>query len=223
MQTKTLDFALDIKALDDSEGIVEGWASTYSVDQGGDRVMKDAFKDSLGKARREDRRITMNWNHNPDEPIGLWEHISEEAKGLFVRGRLLKDAVRRAGEVYALLKAGAINGLSIGYRIPPGGAEHDKKTGVTLLKTIDLREISLVGMPMNVEARVVSVKTMLEAGQMPSLREFEDFLRESGGFSKSLATAITCKAAPILRGEPDEKAIEPVDFFEALSRKLNIG
>lgn len=218
-QTKTLDFALEVKSLDE-DGVVEGFASTYTVDQGGDRVMPGAFMESLVNAKRLGRKITMNWNHNPDEPIGVWQHIAEEAKGLFVRGQLLKDAVRRSGEVYALLKAGAIGGLSIGYRIPAGGAEPDeRRPGITNLRKIDLREISLVGMPMNLEARVTSVKATLEAGRLPGLREFEDFLRESG-FSRSLAAAIACKAAPVLRGEPEVKAVDPVDVLRALLAKV---
>jgi len=214
---KIFDFAFETKDVGEA-GEFEGYASTFgNVDQGGDVVEPGAFIEGIVKAKKDGRAIPMLWQHDQREPIGIWKDLSEDAKGLYVKGQLLIDADPLAKRAHALIKAKAIGGMSIGYRIPVGGAEPDeKRRGVNRLKVIDLREISLVTMPMNIEARVTSVKAMLEAGKLPTIREFEEFLRDAGGFSKTLAAAIAGKAAPHLRGEPEAKAINEADILRAL-------
>jgi len=214
---KTFDFALETKSLDEA-GLFEGYASTFgNVDLGGDVVEPGAFIESVVKARNERRTIPMLWMHQQDKLLGRWTDIAEDAKGLYVKGKL-NLATSEGREKYEHLKEKEIGGMSIGYGLPSGGVEFDDKRRVRRLKKIDLREISLVTMPMNIEARVTSIKSILEAGNMPTVREFEEFLRDAGGFSKSLAAAIASKAAPHLRGEPEAKAIEPAAFLEALLR-----
>lgn len=216
---KTLDFAFKAEAPDDS-GEFEGYASTFgNVDQGGDVVDPGAFVAGIEKAKLEGRTIPLLWQHDQHEPIGYWKDISEDSNGLFVKGQLLVDVDPLAKRAHGLLRAKALGGMSIGYRVPAGGAQPDAKNkGVTRLKTIDLREISLVTMPMNIQARVTTVKSILEGGSMPTVREFEEFLRDAGGFSKTLAAAIASKAAPHLRGDPEAKANDAVAFLEALRR-----
>ncbi|WP_207479559.1 HK97 family phage prohead protease [Arenibaculum pallidiluteum] len=213
---KTLDFALETKAVGD-EGAFEGYASTFgNVDQGGDIVEPGAFIEGIVKAKDEGRSIPMLWQHDQREPVGVWKDIAEDSKGLYVRGQLLVDADPLAKRAHALLKAKALGGMSIGYRIPAGGmVEDEKRRGVFRLKKLDLREISLVTMPMNIQARVTSVKSILDAGRLPTVREFEEHLRDAG-FSKSLAAAIAGKAAPHLRGEPEAEADEASAFMRAL-------
>lgn len=219
MQLKTLDFAFKADTVAD-EGIFEGYASTFgNIDQGGDTVVRGAFKDGLAQAEAEGRHIPMLWQHDRHEPIGIWLDIAEDKKGLKVRGQLLiEDALAKRAHV--LLKNGALGGMSIGYRIPVGGAVADpKKFGVTQLLKIDLREISLVTMPMDLTAKVTTVKAILDGGALPTVREFEEFLRDAG-FSKALATAIASKATPHLRGEPEAKADDAAKF---LQRLLKVG
>lgn len=215
---KSFDYRLSIESKDiGTEGEFEGYASTFgNVDQGGDVVERGAFIESVTAAKADGRTIPMLWQHDQSEPIGVWEDISEDRKGLWVKGRLLIDADPLAKRAYALLKAKALGGMSIGYRIPAGGAEeHEKKPGVVRLVKLDLREISLVTMPMNLQARVTTVKSILDGGKLPSVREFEEFLRDAG-FSKALATAIAAKATPHLRGEPGAEVDEALQFLEAL-------
>ena len=116
MHRKHLDIAFDIKALDES-GAFEGYASVFDVVDGfDDRVAPGAFAASLA-ASRGGRGVKMLWQHDAAEPIGAWDAITEDARGLYVRGRLLLD-VRRGAEAHALLKAGAIDGLHlIGVRL----------------------------------------------------------------------------------------------------------
>ena len=92
----------------------------------------------------------MLWQHDPARPIGVWDEVREDAKGLFVRGRLLLE-VQAAREAHVLLQAGAIDGLSIGYRT----LRAEKAAGgQRLLHEIELWEVSLVTFPMLPEARV---------------------------------------------------------------------
>lgn len=209
-------FVLETKALD-AAGEFEGYASTFgNVDQGGDIVEPGAFIKSVVKAKSDGRVIPMLWQHDQREPIGVWKDISEDAKGLYVKGQLLIEDDPVARRAYGHLKAKSIGGMSIGYSVPAGGSEPDeKRRGVMRLSEINLREISLVTMPMNIDAKVTAVKAILDGGLLPTVREFEEHLRDAG-FSKSLATAIAGKAAPHLRGEPDAKANEATAFFQAL-------
>ena len=131
--------------------VVEGYASLFGQrDQGGDTVQAGAYAVSLKALAAQGRRVKMLWQHDPGQPIGVWEDVREDAKGLYVKGRILTE-VDRGREAAALLSAGAIDGLSIGYRTLR--AERDPK-GQRLLAEVELWEVSLVTFPMLAEARV---------------------------------------------------------------------
>jgi HK97 family phage prohead protease len=216
---KTFDYALETKAVGDA-GEFEGYASTFgNIDQGGDKVEPGAFIESIVRAKNDGRIIPMLWQHDMHEPIGVWKDIAEDSKGLFVKGQLILEGDMTAQRAYGKLKARAIGGMSIGYSIPSGGAEvDDRNRGVTKLKKINLREISLVTAPMNISAKVTSIKSMMENGQVPTIREFEDFLRDVGGFSKSMAVAIASHgyANAIRRDSEGDKANDVAAFLQAL-------
>ena len=140
-------------------GVFEGHASLFNVRDGaGDIVMPGAFAQSL-KAKGAGG-IRMLFQHDPKEVIGAWIGIEEDARGLFVRGRINRD-VQRGRELVALLDQRAIDGLSIGYRTL--FANRDKATGARRLYRIDLWEVSLVAFPMLEGARVSRVKARAEA------------------------------------------------------------
>ncbi|MFB2532921.1 HK97 family phage prohead protease [Paracoccus sp. p4-l81] len=133
--------------------VIEGYASLFGIaDQGGDVVARGAYGASLKRLAASTRRVKMLWQHDATAPIGVWDEIREDDKGLWVKGRLLPE-VARAREAEALLRAGAIDGLSIGYRAV--AAERDAK-GRRVLAEIDLWEVSLVTFPMLPEARVAA-------------------------------------------------------------------
>jgi len=216
---KHLTLTLKSSDLQDT-GQFEGYASTFgNVDQGGDLIEPGAFRESVAKARAEGWGIPMLWQHDQREPIGVWRDIFEDDRGLFVRGQLILDGDPVAQRAYGKLKHGALGGLSIGYTIPKGGAAPDPyKAGVLRLKKIDLREISLVTMPMNTEAKVTAVKTVTDGQILPSLPDFENFLREAG-FSKSQATAIAGKGLKsLLRSESGSES--NTDFLSALAAQI---
>lgn len=130
---------------------IEGYASLFGKpDQGSDIVQAGAYKASLTKLADQGRGVKMLWQHDPAQPIGVWDEVREDDRGLYVKGRLLAD-VPRAAEAAALLKAGAIDGLSIGYRTVKA-TKNDK--GQRLLHELDLWEVSLVTFPMLPDARV---------------------------------------------------------------------
>lgn len=136
------------------DGTVEGYASLFGeVDQARDMVMPGAFTQTL--RTRGLRRIPMLFQHDPSEPIGIWLDLAEDFRGLRARGKLIPD-VARARELLALLDAGAIDGLSIGYKTVRG--QIDPKTRVRKLYQVDLWEISIVTFPLLAGARVRSVK-----------------------------------------------------------------
>jgi HK97 family phage prohead protease len=145
---------LDLKRIE-PDGTFSGYASLFNEeDMGRDIVLPGAFRDSLGQ--RGAAGIRMLYQHKPDEPIGVWESLREDSRGLFARGRLML-AVARAREVLALMRAGALDGLSIGFRAVTG--KRDARTGIRRLARIDLWEISIVTFPLLPEARVAQVKS----------------------------------------------------------------
>lgn len=140
-----------VEVTDSAKGTtIQGYASLFGLtDQGGDVVAPGAYAASLKRLAGSGKRVRMLWQHDPTAPIGVWDEIREDARGLWVRGRLLPD-VEKAREAQALLRAGAIDGLSIGYRAV--SAERDAK-GRRVLSEIDLWEVSVVTFPMLPEAR----------------------------------------------------------------------
>lgn len=183
-EEKILD--LEIKSLDEM-GTFEGYGSVFgNKDSYGDIVERGAFKEFLTKNNA--LNVKLLWQHDTAEPIGVYEEIYENDKGLYVRGKLLIEDIARAREAYALMKAGAINGLSIGFTINPNGSSYDKN-GVRHLNNLSLWEISIVTFPANARAQVANIKEAI-MDDIKTVRDFENFLRESGGFSKSQAIAI---------------------------------
>lgn len=130
---------------------IEGYASLFGHrDTGGDMVMKGAYAKSLAALKAKGRSVKMLWQHDPAQPIGIWDEVREDARGLYVKGRLLTD-LQKGREAVALIEAGAIDGLSIGYRTVK--SQKDTK-GTRLLSELELWEVSLVTFPMLPEARL---------------------------------------------------------------------
>ena len=180
----TGDYGLELKfcrgqSVQVGEGLrIEGYASLFGLpDQGGDVVRPGAYGKSLAALQARGGTVKMLWQHDPAEPIGVWDEIFEDARGLFVKGRLLPE-VGRAREAAALIAAGAIDGLSIGYRTV--AAEKDAK-GQRLLAELELWEVSLVTFPMLREARVAA------KGETPEATIWRDLAEALAGAAAELA------------------------------------
>jgi hypothetical protein len=191
LEAKFTPVALEDVARD---GMIEGYASVFQEpDLASDVVMPGAFGASL--AERGTRAIKMLFQHDPKEIVGVWLDIAEDRRGLRVRGRLLPE-IRRGAELLTLLRAGALDGLSIGFRTIEGRT--DTRTGLRHLHKVDLWEISLVTFPMLTAARIAGHKS-----GRPTEREFERWLTRDAGFTRSQAKAVIAHGYRAARGGRD--------------------
>ena len=179
-ELKKLVFESEIKA-ENSKGIFTGYGSIFgNEDQGNDIMQKGAFTKSL--VNRPVSKVKMLYQHKTDEPIGVFTDMYEDSKGLFVKGQLAMGT-QKGREAYELLKMGALDGMSIGFRADPEKQGYNEnKRGVRTLKEVDLMEISLVTFPMNESALIETVK-----GNAKNIREWEKILREAGNLSRTEA------------------------------------
>jgi HK97 family phage prohead protease len=144
-----LEIKASFAAIDDT-GAITGIAWPYNAgpDRSGDVIEKNAFVFPS--------KLPMLFSHDPEMPVGVWDEIVETPAGLQVKGRLLVNDVARAREVRALVKAGAISGLSIGYSV---NKAIGRKGGGRTIQSLELVEVSLVAIPMHPGARVTSAKS----------------------------------------------------------------
>jgi HK97 family phage prohead protease len=152
-------------------------------------------------------------DHDPRQRVGVWTMIEEDAKGLKVAGRLLTEK-GNGKEAYIDLKAGALDGLSIGGRTTSDS--YDGRKRARIIKEFELYEISLVSFPMNEGARVTSVKA---AQEIKTIRQFEDFLRDAGGFSHTAAKAIA--AGGFKASEPRDEDGPDIEAIKARFRAVH--
>ena len=186
MKTKHFDVGFEIKAVN-ADGTVEGYGSVFGVrDNYDDVIAKGAFIQSLKDHKAAGTMPAMLWQHDADKPIGVWTEMVEDEKGLRIKGQLAMETVK-GKEAHALLKMGALNGLSIGFMSKEWA--YDRDTEVRTLTAIDLWEVSLVTFPANEKARVTNVKS---ADEMATPKDAEKALRDAG-FSKSDATAFVSR------------------------------
>lgn len=206
-------FSLEIKAVQE-DGFFSGYGAVFgNLDWYNDIILPGAFKQTLADWAAKGKFPPVLWNHSTNEPIGVYTKMVEDEKGLYVEGKLLINDVPRAKSTHALLKAGAIDGMSIGYRTIK--SSYNESTDIRELIQLGLDEISIVTMPANEKSTVTSVKSVLEEGKLPTLPEFEKFLRESG-FSKSQATAIAGKGLRHLLSESEDEKSQAKSIQNAL-------
>lgn len=197
METKQT--ALDVVGLKfDGDGRMTfaGYASVFGgVDAYGDTIDPRAYDRTI-KPKNRTRPIRMRWNHY-GPVIGKWTETLVDEKGLYVEGELTPGH-SKAADVYASLKHGAVDGLSIGYIPKKIEMLDDNKR--RLLKEIELVEISVVEEPADLGAKVGDVKSIIE--QAESLKEIESLLRDAGGFSRADACALVARVKALGRGDP---------------------
>jgi HK97 family phage prohead protease len=199
MGRQTRAFALSIKATGE-DGSVEGYGSVFGVrDSYDDVIAAGAFKGSLAEHKAAGTMPAMLWQHDPSEPIGVWTEMVEDERGLRIKGKLALDTAR-GKEAHALLKMGALNGLSIGFVSKQWA--YDRDSEVRTLTEVDLWEVSLVTFPANAASRITGVKAADEIG---APKDAERILRDAG-FSKSDATAFVSRVMRM--GEERREAAE---------------
>lgn len=202
-------FATEWKA-DSATGQVEGYGAVFgNVDTYGDIILRGAFSGTMGK-----RKVKMLWQHDPSQPIGVWDEMREDDRGLWMKGRIL-PGVAKGKEAIELMSAGAIEGMSIGYRT----VDAEYKEGNRLIKEVDLWETSIVTFPAN-EMALASVKSI------ETERDLERLLIEVG-LSRKAAKAIASQGKGYLAlrdaddGNPDDD-LRDAGLIEAIKQLANI-
>lgn len=230
METK--DFAFEVKETS-PEGRVIGYGSTFggSPDSYGDVISPGAFVDSLGEHRRKGTKPKMLWQHDAAMPIGVWNDLAEDGKGLRVEGQLNLD--KQIGrDVHSDLKMGALDGLSIGFSTVK--AEPDtKRPGVRVLQEVKLWEISIVTFAANPNAGITAVKSLADAEKWARVTEWvksladgedykpsiiDDILRDAG-MSKKQRTRVASRIFAALRSESEEPEAKTAAAVEEARRQ----
>jgi uncharacterized protein len=214
---ETRSFALQIKAAGD-DGSVEGYGSVFGVrDDYDDIIAKGAFQATLASHRSAGTMPAMLWQHSASEPIGIWTDMVEDARGLRIKGQLALETTR-GKEAHALLKMGALNGLSIGFMSKQWA--YDRETEIRTLTELDLWEVSLVTFPANGAARVTNVKASADEVNAP--KDAERILREAG-FSKADATALVSRVMRLgeERSESAKSTAQALRSAQRLAALLN--
>lgn len=216
---------VDLKFAKNDTGAFSGYASVFGgVDSYRDTIMPGAYKSVIERIQAGAARMPkMFINHKSYElPVGKWLSMEEDEKGLFMFGELT-PGMEYAKTVKAAMQHGTIDGLSIGYDLNRDDVEMvEKDDGVVrIIKNVsELYEISIVTYPADDAARVdlSSVKSVLD--QVESIKDFEDFLREAGGFSKSLATATASRAKRLFSQSESEKSKLPDELQRIIAANL---
>lgn len=181
---------------------IEGYASLFGTqDSGGDIVAKGAYSASLVALKAKGARVKMLWQHDPAQPIGVWDVVREDAHGLFVKGRILTD-IEKGREAAALIEAGAIDGLSIGYR-----TVRARKTdgGARVLSELELWEVSLVTFPMLPQARIAAQTKGHTPGDGDAM--LRDIAEALSSARMELTEANTSPAGQSFHREPTHKGL----------------
>ncbi len=201
MELKYIERPFEVKGVTDA-GIFDGYGSVFgNVDSYQEIVAPGAFAESLAAWKDAGKLPPVLWQHRAGEPVGPYLEMREDTHGLFVKGQLLVDDVARAKEARALMKAKAVNGLSIGFVTREDA--YDKVTGIRTLKKVDLWEVSIVTFPANPSAQISNVKSAVEA--LETLADCERYLRDAGGMSRAAATAFIARIKALSgRSDSDE-------------------
>ena len=174
LEVVNLDLECDYKGLDtDDDGSFEGYASVFgNKDLGNDVIKKGAFADSI--KYKKPKQIKLLYQHKTDEPIGVIDTLEEDSRGLKIKGRLAMGT-QKGKEVFELMKMGALDSMSIGYRLSPDDYKYNDKQKKRTITNLDLMEISMVTFPMNPKAKITKVKL----AEM-DVRELEKYLCDIG-------------------------------------------
>lgn len=186
METKNIkkfDIDFEVKEMGEEDDFFtfEGFASTFNnIDLGGDMVMRGAFSESLKM-----RNPKLLFQHKMEEPIGIITEVSEDDRGLFIKGKMPKEDSLVKGRVMPQMKVGSINSMSIGYSIEE--ASYNEEKGCRMLEKVNLFEVSLVTMPMNESAVVTAMKSVYD---VETLKDVHEFLKGYGLSNKQRTVVI---------------------------------
>jgi uncharacterized protein len=214
MQTKTIAFdQIQFKAVGDAMTF-EGYASVFGgVDFYGDTIVKGAYASTL----RKNGKPKMFINHASWKlPIGKWVKATEDDHGLLVQGEMTPGQSESA-DVWACMKHGTVDGLSIGYVLDPGDYEPLANGGRLIKKVSRLVEVSPVTFPADEAARIDAESIKSDVEGIETVRDFERFLRDAGNFSKGMTQLLVARAKVVFGGDPQSDT-EAKALSEMLAR-----
>lgn len=197
--------------LDEEKGIFTGYASTFgNTDLVNDIIEKGAFMESLQK-----NKIKLLWQHEWDKPIGIVKAMEDE-KGLYVEASLNLDT-QLGKEAYSLLKQGALDSMSIGFRVK----KDEIKENIRVIKQVDLHEVSIVTFPANPSATVNTVKSVSDIPAFENIRALEDYLRDSG-YSKNASMKFISEVKKLFtkQNESDSQPVIEIDLESIFTKHL---
>lgn len=220
---KTLSFdQTEIKFTGDGkQGIIEGYASVFNnTDSDGDIILPGAFKNALAN---QTRKVAMFFNHKTwDLPVGKWDALEEDNKGLLVRGQLTPGH-SGASDLKAAMQHGTMEGMSVGFSVNKD--DYSIGTLGRIFKNVSaLREISVCTFPAN---ELAGVSAMKSAEGIETIRDVENWLRDSVGLSKSQAVGMIARFKSAIRseseGDQDKTEIAAlIESIQSFPRKLGI-
>lgn len=203
METKQLKLKIDCFKADSGTMKFSCYGNTKgNVDHALDRTLDGAYIESISKHKADGTMPKMFWMHNPYEtPIGKWVEMREDEKGLYMEGEFANTEKGR--EIYELMKMGALDSFSIGYRVIE--EKWNSQKGCNDLLKLDIKEVSVVTFACNEESRLQDIKSKMEDGELPTKRELQDLLRGTG-LSKRQAERVASKYEPV----KDEDILEEI-------------
>ncbi len=179
LETRHVALEVKVEAESDDFLTISGYGAVFgNMDSHGDVIQPGAFNGSIASGRK----VKMLWQHDPNQPIGVWDEMREDENGLFVKGRISTKAAK-GQEAAELVKMGAIEGLSIGFRTKADEYDHDNN--VRKLKEVELWETSVVTFPSNQLANIYAMKSAENMDKRDLERAFKDM-----GYSNSMAKAM---------------------------------
>lgn len=209
--------------IDAVTGDFKGYGAVFgNIDSHGDVIAPGAFSETLAEWAVKGRLPAMKLMHGTslniftgdDLPIGKWNVMREDSQGLYVEGKLSSLDTDFGRRIHGLMKDGALDGLSIGYRVKKStaGTNGAKRK----LDSIILQEVSLVDEPSNEKSRISQIKSISE---ITTIREFEQFLRDVG-FSVSVSKALASGGYKAAFSEPRDEAnnADEADFRSLAER-----
>ena len=203
--------------MDEETGMFSGYAAFFgNKDSYGEVITKNAFDSFMSQDGEPVKGVKLLWQHRQDEPIGVWKSMEIDENGLMAHGKLLIQDVQRAREAYALMKEGAISGLSIGFRVKKDGWIMGEEDNIKYLTDIDLIETSIVTFPSNTRATITNVKDL---SGIKTIRDFEESLRDVGA-SKQEARALASLASKMFGQRDAEKTTENLE--RSLDRTIKL-
>ena len=191
-------------------GVFRGYASKFNgIDSYGDTILPGAYQKVLGE-----KMPPIFLNHNTmDLPIGRYTAMKENAQGLYVEGKLTLS-IQKARDVYEAMRAGTIDGLSVGILLSKQDYDWNEDGGRNIKSVSGLREISVCTFPADDRARI-------GLGAI-SIRELEENLRDAG-LSKAQAQAFISKAKELILSERDQRDSESEAEKQVLAKLKTIA